>query len=122
MRYITWPVIASTFAVLFSSTVSAQSESGGIVGAGALSCEQMLSHLSEVQTEAAEVVYQAWVHGYLSGLNILQFYMERNNANVVDGGGNWLWVQNYCRNNPLEDVAQATIELFNELKSRQGIE
>lgn len=67
---------------------------------------------------AIRIMMEVWVLGFLSGLN-----------NGVRGGDQlakvnsrdqiFVWVDNYCRTNPLSDLRIASYELFAELQNRK---
>ena len=57
-----------------------------------------------------------WVAGYLSGMNV-----ESDAPNFLAGtdfDGLVAWIDNYCRANPLDAIANAAIALKNALKAR----
>jgi len=61
---------------------------------------------------------KAWLVGYLSGLNIGFFLDERRNTfNYFEGVTPQqinLWMDNYCRVNPLSDVSAGAAQLYTE--------
>jgi hypothetical protein len=62
-----------------------------------------------------EMGFKGWLVGYLSGM------ASMSNDNILQGVDNdsiFLWMENYCRTHPLEDVSDGGEALFNELKSR----
>jgi len=55
-----------------------------------------------------------WVLGYLSGVNM------ESSADFLrgrDADGLTVWIDNYCRRNPLHAITQATHALITELQS-----
>src|SRR5262245_44743332 len=60
-------------------------------------------------------VYEKWVLGYLSGVNVHQagpdFLRDR------DAEGLTAWIDSYCRRNPLHHVNQAVLELLDVLQA-----
>lgn len=59
---------------------------------------------------------RTWVVGYLSGLAVasdVNFWGEQN-INILDPSSVYLWIDNYCRTNPLKDIADASSALFLE--------
>ncbi len=116
MRYITRLVIVSTLTVLLSSTVSAQA----IAGAGTVSCGEMLSAISDERQ--LEFTFQSWSQGFMSALNRSRYSNGLDTVDISDNEGQWLWLQDYCRDNPLVSFLIASNRLFEELMSRQGIE
>jgi len=60
---------------------------------------------------------EGWVLGYISGLNAF----GPNPSSIAPGttaAGLLGWVDNYCKDNPLDSVTQAGFALANELKRR----
>lgn len=58
---------------------------------------------------------EAWVVGYLSGI---AFQSKSDMLNGSDAPSIFMWVDNYCRSNPLEKLSSGTWELSQELKRR----
>lgn len=57
---------------------------------------------------------RAWLLGFLSGLNQDSFYKDALDK-VSSAAQIYLWMDNYCKNNPLEKVNIGAYELFTEL-------
>ena len=90
-----------------------------IKGVGNDSCG---SFVSVKQTKEADYyVYMHWVTGFITGGNVER---GRNGGNDSIGDGLdaefiELWLENYCRANPLNDLDQAADALVNELISKE---
>ncbi len=86
-----------------------------IVGAGTLSCGAWLEKREKEDWESRLLL--EWVHGYISSHNE---YVE-GMANVIEGVGidslN-AWIDDYCRNHPLEDLHIAAEALIEHFESR----
>jgi hypothetical protein len=64
---------------------------------------------------------QAWVLGYVTRANH-DGAARGANANLTDGTdaeGLYAWIDNYCRANPLKNLASAAEELVGELRKRK---
>lgn len=65
---------------------------------------------------------KAWLMGYMSGLNVaheLSDSKPKDPLNKMRSAEQaFLWVDNYCRANPMRTVAFAGWELFQELKNK----
>ena len=61
---------------------------------------------------------EKWILGYLSGWAMSS---DKDFMRDVDTASVSLWVTNYCRANPLNDVADAGLELGHELIRRKGL-
>jgi hypothetical protein len=66
------------------------------------------------KTQGMSGEYTTWSAGYLTAFNLRTpgTYDILGNTDI---NGAMLWLENYCRNNPLERFATAWNELFNEL-------
>jgi len=61
---------------------------------------------------AYTVAYETWVTGFLSGAAFVENTSYLSNR---EDAGLYLWVGNYCRQNPLESIFQATDALRKHL-------
>jgi hypothetical protein len=59
---------------------------------------------------------RTWLLGYLSGLaaGADQNFWGRQGVNSLDNESVYLWMDNYCRANPLKEVSEGGIALFLE--------
>jgi hypothetical protein len=82
---------------------------------GDISCGDWVDHHSASSPDIQTVIQNNWVAGYLSGMAV------GLNADILDnpsGKSLILWLNNYCRNNPLDNISTAASHLAIELKSR----
>lgn len=77
---------------------------------GARSCGEWTQQRNKAGWEA--LATEAWIAGYLSGL---AFQSGKSFLKGTDNPSLFLWIDNYCRTNPLDDVADASNELAAEL-------
>jgi hypothetical protein len=72
----------------------------------------------EPENSTTALMNKAWLVGYLSGLNIGLYVDERRNTfNYFEGVTPQqinLWMDNYCRKNPLSDVTKGAADLYTE--------
>ena len=90
-------------------------EEGGatIYGAGAVSCGQWQKDL------AIRVQAEAWIDGFLSGYNLASTGPDFLADTPNDNGASFsIWIDNYCRSNPIDRLTTAVFALKNELLSR----
>ena len=65
-------------------------------------------------------VAKLWLGGYLSGLNAANLYPGRDPLNKLNSAEQMnLWMDNYCRANPLRTVGQGANALFQELANNR---
>ena len=64
--------------------------------------------------------YKAWLLGYLSGINAAYNGAKIDHlAQLSSAGQAFLWMDNYCRRNPLSNVDLGAAALFYELTDRK---
>ena len=84
-------------------------------GAGMVTCAEWQKYRS-TGDKAATLQLQAWIDGFLSGYNMasdVDFIVPRPQTVAY-----YAWIDNYCTQNPLNVVMQATLALKNELTAR----
>ena len=80
---------------------------------GALSCGEWVKERKEDGWET--VVTISWVSGYLTAYNLL----APDTYNILgntDRESVYLWIDNYCQANPLNDLSDAMVHLAIELQ------
>jgi hypothetical protein len=69
-----------------------------------------------------ELVYRAWLGGYLNGLNGMYNSVAKNKVDALGKLGSmtqaYLWMDNWCKANPLSTVGAGGMSLFIELVKR----
>ena len=91
---------------------------GGIKGAGATSCgswvedRKMNNHFAQLN----------WVLGFISGYNQFAYSGSAPNGIFGNADPNAIagWLDNYCRENPLDTVYEGSVQLVKELQQRVG--
>jgi len=101
--------------LLFSGS-AAFARAGVVYGAGTISCGKWQQYRS---SDNKGNVYQteAWVDGFLSGFNFEDGEPDFL-APKPDAIAFYAWIDNYCREKPLDEVIQATVALKKELVAR----
>ena len=62
---------------------------------------------------------KAWLAGYLSGINGSSFYSDGTDfIEAVSGAQVFLWMDNYCKANPLKTVPEGANQLIRELYTK----
>ena len=65
---------------------------------------------------------EEWVVGFLSGLNVMHDQARRQPPNPLDRLNSmdqaFVWIDNFCKANPLRKLDGAASELFDELITR----
>jgi hypothetical protein len=81
---------------------------------GDVSCGKLIS-----QTDKKFFVWEArgWAFGYISGINELT---EQTWKKPPDEDSIWLAVLNYCKDNPLDYLYEATVETYAEVMEKEA--
>jgi hypothetical protein len=115
-------VLLAAGSILLAANQSTTAQT--IMGAGTASCGEWLrfrsfdgqsGHLGE---RAQLYQLHAWVDGFISGTNIAKGVQPDILSSKPSGPAMYAVVDNYCRANPLDNVASGAIALANELQSR----
>lgn len=61
---------------------------------------------------------QMWLLGYLSGISLV---LEKDSLKGTDNPSIFLWMDNFCKANPLKSVADGAQDLFLELVKQKGL-
>lgn len=92
-------------------------QSKNAYGAGMISCAEWTQYRQTNDKPNAYQV-QAWVDGYLSGLNLAAHGDPDFLIGKLKSVPLYAWIDNYCQSNPLDPVATATFKLRKELLRR----
>jgi hypothetical protein len=110
-------VLALTLAIS-----AVQAERAQILGAGASSCGNWLSERQAAFTtqnpSAALWGDSQWILGFIAGANI-GIAPDMNLMDGTTGTALMFWVDDYCKDHPLENVATAASALLRELVRRK---
>ena len=82
----------------------------------------MIANVSDSDAQAEEFmrfVYMAWAQGFMSSIN-WSSRVESTYVNLEDGDGQWLWLKNWCNENPLKPVFLGVHNLYQHLAAAQG--
>lgn len=110
MRLNIFKLPVAMLALVYMSSASALS----LLGPGTPSCGEWVKERKEGHAYAKE----AWLMGYLSGIAAAHAtdYLKGANHESI-----YLWVDNYCRDNPLDLYHNGVQNLLSELKKRKGL-
>ena len=79
-------------------------------GAGVVSCGKILEHLKE---PGGELQVQQWIWGYISAFNEFHKNIQKG---FPDDAAITAYVRNYCAQQPLKTLYNATVKLVSELE------
>jgi hypothetical protein len=98
------------------------------VAASAAHADETFTALSSGKNSCGEfvasdtqVVYLSWAVGYISGQNSRSVGAQRQVGNGWDQASIQLWLDDYCRANPLTMFANAVDALRDDLARHEGI-
>ena len=115
-----WMVAIAAGMLMASHTVVAAEKTSAIVGPGSFSCGKSLA---DDELGVTTGYFFFWAQGYLTGLNIDFFGEETPDfTDLEDTAGQKLWLENYCRENPLELYMVTVTKLWITLREQQGLE
>jgi hypothetical protein len=90
---------------------------GAYAGIGMSSCGQYLGDSSKLDIAFG---YMSWIQGYLSAMNLAVSDTGPGLVTLPDSESIKIYMDNYCRANPLSNVMYGSIELFKDVrKNRQ---
>ncbi len=95
-------------------------DNGILMGCGSwLEARAERSRPNNQQLLLRESVYREWVFGFLSGVSWQKSGDNRTDLlRGIERAGLLLWLDNYCRANPLHSMPTAVIELVSHLEAR----
>ena len=86
-----------------------------ILAPGTASCGKFTPFFAD---ETGRVMATTWIAGFVTAYNRFEA-ADGNIAEGTDGAALVAWVEKYCRENPLDNLARATEQLTFELKRRR---
>lgn len=84
-----------------------------IVGTGSAQCGKVLNDLEANPAMRDELIH--WMHGFLSAYNSERFHQGLPILNLEDNQGQYLWLIDWCKENPLGLVWAGVAFLYQEL-------
>jgi hypothetical protein len=92
-----------------TSVAKADDQGKTAMGAGVHSCGTWTGE--RAARDVGEVVDEAWVVGYLSGVAT---WSDLDPLKGIDGNAVWAWIDNYCRAHPLVRINGAVDAFIKE--------
>jgi hypothetical protein len=112
--------IYTLLTIIFLSCITTNANAikmkGGVVGCGKWIAYRE-NKTPDMSDESLGRLYTAWILGFLSGSAV------QTNKDILKNTDNeslYLWIDNYCRANPLKFIPDASDALFEELKKQEG--
>jgi hypothetical protein len=101
--------------IIFFLLASASAYASAVTTMGAASCGEWVEARHNKDSPSASALYEAWLVGDLNGLAVatqVDFLKDINIQSL------FLWVDNYCKSNPLKDLSLAGFRLSLELTAQ----
>ena len=111
---VTKKTVSMVLSVLISCAAIGDAQASAI--RGSRSCGTWIKDRAD--TKWLALAEQDWLLGFLSGM---AFYSSKDILNGTDNESIFLWVDNYCRANPLKSLYHAGDELFDELVKQKRL-
>ena len=102
----------------FTCLSCAANEANAVTVLGRHTCGEWVLHHQADSNSVEGVSEEGWLPGYLSGF---AFASNKNFLSGADPLSLLLWVSNYCRDNPIDYLADAAAALAYELIKRKGL-
>jgi hypothetical protein len=100
-----------------SMAVWADEGSYAISGAGATSCGKYIEGRS-FRDRDIDRMFASWIQGFLSGMNTQRLAVTREQMSLLPDAPSILaYVDKFCRETPLADVYQASINLYQDIQT-----
>ena len=110
------PLMLSALLLASSSAIAAEGDvDNAVAGAGLASCGE---YIEATTKPGMPMIFVSWAQGFLSGLNFAYAGAGKNFVALPDHQSIRLYLDNYCRSNPLKSPRDATLELFKDLHKR----
>lgn len=109
------PIILLFFLLNFCTTFRAEAEVSVAVR-GAVGCGQWIEERKSGGWP--KTINESLVTGYLSGLAM---GIKKDTLDEVPNQSIFLWIDNYCLKNPLNDIYDASNRLTNELERKKKL-
>lgn len=94
--------------------VEAQSSGHALAGIGTASCGK---YIADKSIAGVENMLVSWVQGYLSGMNVAENAITKEPFVLLpDSDSIALYIDKYCRDNPLESPIGGAIQLYHDLR------
>lgn len=98
--------------IFFILLASVSAHASALTTMGAASCREWEEVRHSKDSASASALYEAWLVGDLNGLAVATQVDFLKNTNIQSY---FLWVDNYCKSNPLKDLSLAGFSLSLDL-------
>ena len=97
-----------------------------IKGSGNDDCGEWLQHRQSVASRPPSLdrdllllnMEESWIDGFISAINATKVFSNADLLAAHPGEGMYVWIDNYCRSKPLDNILTASLALAIDLKAR----
>jgi hypothetical protein len=109
----------AALAVLICSAQAFATNPVMIVGNGTRSCAEWTSNRND-PAGVTTIAMEAWIGGFITAFNSYGAGRSGDVLNGMTSDAVWIWMDNYCRVNPQDQLAVAAVAFVKELSARKG--
>jgi hypothetical protein len=116
MRLLPIAIFAAAVSLAFQANASPKYS---VLGQGTSTCGQWTEKRAHTEGDWA-FLQKAWVLGFISGYNFAKTETTNLDSHISDAfrpEDIYSWVDNYCRNNPLDSLGAAARKLIEKLET-----
>jgi hypothetical protein len=108
----------AALAVLSCSPPVFAANSVMIFGHGTRSCAEWTTDRRD-STGVTTIAMEAWIGGFITAFNTYGSGRSGDILNGMTADAAWTWMDNYCRANPRDQLAVASVALVKDLSARK---
>lgn len=108
-------IFLSSLFIILLATVSYAKDGSAVMGAGNDSCGKWVES-REIQSSHYQ--FKQWIFGFVSGTN---WAKSKKQATPPDGEATVLFIDQYCKNNPLHPLVLAAAALVQESGGQKAL-
>lgn len=102
--------------LVFSRYARAADQQFAVAGPGVISCGKWIEARA-FQNKDIDNVFTAWIQGFLSGMNTWRWLQTKQEMSLIPDPPSVLaYVDKFCRENPLEGVYSASMQLYRDMQ------
>ena len=116
MKFPKTALVAGSLLFVLTARIAAQEQA--VLGQGNVSCSSWLeNHKSD---DVQGVARTAWILGYITAFNQYGSKPERDISEGKNTEEVMVWIDNYCKQHPADNVYRASAALVDEFRQKTG--
>jgi len=112
MKLLKTALVAGSLLFVLAAPIAAEGQA--VLGQGNVSCSSWL------ENHTSDDARGAWILGYITGFNQ---YGSKSESDVSEGTTTekmMVWIDNYCRNHPADNLYRASAAFVDEFRQKPG--